>query len=673
MISLEKKLQSSREENKSPSPTRMHSTGHQPLEPPPAYPGLPTLTDTDPDPPRLNQSVGRSTLLAADEGSLAVYEELLDSPPSMAELPEFFRTSNTPTSDSLEPLTPNTGRGQRAEQASVSEHMLEEARGRVHSRSPVRESSGPCESASASVSPLATTTNVTTGHRSDEMRQHCMSSLPPLVPCHAHMPDSPELPPMPLPAEAAEASSAGQLPAYISQAKAGLQHEYESCRLPLGAGMFDTVEDISKNGEILQRLEDSVANMETSYVDVSFALCSSTLEHFNRKCQVGRMAQNVFNLEHIFACDDMKTYKLQDVFSARLPGDRSRIGCDDAQRDPRTFLFKGSGGMGKTCALFKKLPYEWARGRMLTNVHLLICLDLADVDNWLLESLEALLMQYVDLDREEMKNTLLFIEQNPGCLGFVLDSFDACNLECCSPFMRKVLHGEELYPSMFVATVSRSCPALDALARTAQFDRRFEVVGFRGVDVWAHIAFLLPLPPIGGREFLKTISKATCSLISTPFIVSKLCGEHMINFKKGNLSYQSLTQVFSTFCWRLIDISVTGNENICGHPTASCQKMMHLLSQFAFQALIKRRRVFSESDFTSAQLPREVLTSGFFCQLYPNDWRVCVPVQSSALARLLGRSRCIQLYPLVVEGHRRVGAEARPLYKALPDFLALCV
>ena len=233
----------------------------------------------------------------------------------------------------------------------------------------------------------------------------------------------------------------------------------------------------------------------------------------------------------------------------------------------------------------------------MEDVDLLLCFPLGDVSDVQIGSAEELFASLLDLDSDEKKTVLRYVQDNPSRVCIVLDGVDECKdiMERASPFMMKLLKGKTTLHGLKTIVTSRPCRAIHQLAQRGCFDCRLEVVGFPSSDVGTFVNKALPAAKASTMMQKLAESDETRSLMTTPFVARLRCKE----FGRSGLLSDCATSLFEKMLVRLLEVQA---EEIFGRIESlppEQKSILKELGRFAYDRFVARHFSFSEAELAS--------------------------------------------------------------------------
>ena len=365
------------------------------------------------------------------------------------------------------------------------------------------------------------------------------------------------------------------LPPEVEECRERLVAHYKEKKVLVGYGLFEEsgkpVEEIFVGTALVYRssldelfCEDSVDNMAATARSPSHALHGSVI------------SETVIGLG--------------DLFAARP---------DVSGQVIRGVLALGSAGMGKSTVFCYQLPYEWAFGRCMADIDLLLCVSLSETNTIQIRCTEDLLTYVLDLGSDEKKVVLRYIRQNPSRVCIIFDGVDECEDIMKSPFILTLLTGKAVVGGVKTIVTSRHCTTVHELAQKGCFDRRVEVLGFSDRDVNTFIGKALPRADLASNMRKKLQENAnTASLMRTPFMASLCCQE----FESSSSLAGCMTSLFEKMVVRLLEKQVKKSFSSLGALLPEQKFVLHELGRFALVKLFAREFVFCEADNEMAKL-----------------------------------------------------------------------
>eukprot|EP00117_Sycon_ciliatum_P024956 scpid29449/ scgid20819/ Protein NLRC5; Caterpiller protein 16.1; Nucleotide-binding oligomerization domain protein 27; Nucleotide-binding oligomerization domain protein 4 len=398
-----------------------------------------------------------------------------------------------------------------------------------------------------------------------------------------------------------QASSGSQsdsgTPEVVLRVKAHLQDGYRQNRVLLVFGEAGDAREDDQETETAGVTVSHLKRVHVSELITNVRIVSGRDLHEMFNDSMFGSAAGLRRLEHGFHGSSAESLSVHDLFGlGRIRRDSSAV-----------TLVLGSAGVGKSTAFCLQLPYEWASGRLMNSVELLLCVELRNERVLKARNTGELLQLVLDTNEEESRSLLHYARSNPGCMCIVMDGLDECDMSQCSMYMKRLMKGASSMPGTRIIITSRPCRATFNLARENDRLCCVEMIGFSETDVTEFVR--RSLPEEKGEAMLEELKKNDdmAALMATPFMASVCCQQFIAD---GKIS-RCATSLFESMILRLLaqqanGVKADGYESI---PKAQ-QSILAELSKFAFDRLMAKKLIFSENDVRAAQLSNRALQIG---------------------------------------------------------------
>ena len=270
---------------------------------------------------------------------------------------------------------------------------------------------------------------------------------------------------------------------------------------------------------------------------------------------------------------------------------------------PNKLLIEGATGMGKS-TVAKEIAYRWAENLLLRDVHLLVLLHAKHVPILKIANFEQLLQYcYVDKDRAS-KCAEHFINTQGRHLMIIFDGYDEMTTleqQKCDNFFINLLHRKYL-PHCYV--IVTSIPYVTACLHQ-YCDCRVEILGLTKVDRLNYFR-----ENLSNEKFQVVTKFLQANTIIDRTFYTPLCLINFISLVKYNIPFpKTLTELTGNTIRLIItlnkqkvmkdhlDVSISRDEEV--------DKIVALMSSFAYEMLDKEQFVFSETQIKNASIQDE--------------------------------------------------------------------
>ena len=349
-----------------------------------------------------------------------------------------------------------------------------------------------------------------------------------------------------------------------------------------------------------KRLKDL---LQTFYQDIFSEIKTSPLDPDSRKS----LDQIYVNLKLISDnnSDYEENFEYEQIFERLAKtGDRRRM------------LFLGEAGVGKT-TLLTKIVYDWAKGRRLQNIDILLYVPLRELQTSL--HFGDIVQRYVSQTGETFKlhpkMITNYAKTNQEDVMLLLDGFDEYSGDIgkanLSNTLVGILRGDEL-PKAPVLVTTRPWRA-DELVETdnnAILYTSVNVEGFRRGNVKEYITKFYK-DDLDSASSLVSLVMEDGSLVAEsmapfPIFCCMLC--HMWKEKSRRETIQKLqtfSQLFREMVQSLVDQWVSKKPST--RNAKHCDNSLKMIGRIALDALLKKQLVFTRDVFTDCM---EAMTIG---------------------------------------------------------------
>ena len=293
---------------------------------------------------------------------------------------------------------------------------------------------------------------------------------------------------------------------------------------------------------------------------------------------------------------------LEDVFKAK----------DDDQDDPNKVVATGGAGCGKSVCFTRKVPYEWACGKLWKQFALLFCLELRDKNVWKVKTLADLLgLAELHLSAREQDEIVQFITNHPDKVAIVCDGLDEGSINESSLLFR-LLQGKcvGIPSSLRVVVTTRPCKAAGDISQSISH-RGVEIVGFTEEDVALFarkylgqnagdklVSLLEKQPEIGGMLHAPLFCLLVCDLFQEeqdlPSRRTELFEKIIVALLHRFAKAHSLEEPFQDWA----------------DAPANLREMVIGLGKVAFQGLKEKQLYFTDVELKKAGMPDAALELG---------------------------------------------------------------
>ena len=352
-----------------------------------------------------------------------------------------------------------------------------------------------------------------------------------------------------------------------------------------------TVDNIRKLSEILKKFyRDTFKEIQTSPLDPE-----STKKFEQVYVNLLLLSENGY--------DDEEHIDYENIFEILTNRkDKSRI------------IFLGEAGVGKT-TLLAKIAYDWAKGRRLQNIDVLLYIPLREFQKSsyfgdIIKSYVSQTGEKLNLRTNKIDN---YVKNNRGNVMLLLDGFD----EYCGDIMKPdpsnalvgTLRGDELDKTPVIVT-TRPWRA-DQLIRTDLKGEikhiRVTVEGFRQRDVKEYIMKYYGSKDEDSAESAESLVRLVSedgSLVAEnmapfPIFCCMLC--HMWKVKSRRDAIQKLQTFSQLFREMIQSLKAQWVAKDTTNKINQCDNSLRKIGQIALEGLLKKQLVFTRDTFTDCK------------------------------------------------------------------------
>ena len=293
---------------------------------------------------------------------------------------------------------------------------------------------------------------------------------------------------------------------------------------------------------------------------------------------------------------------LEDVFKAKP-------GC---KKSPHKVVATGGAGCGKSVCFTRKVPYEWASGKLWRQFALLFCLELRDKSVWEAKTIIDLLkLAALGLSPEEQEEVRLFITNHPDKVAIVCDGLDECTVNESSLLWNLLQANSIGIPSSLRAVVTtRSCAAAADLMQSTSF-QGVEVVGFTDEDVASFASKYLGKE--ASKKLLSRLDKqpSIASMMHAPLFCLLVCDLFQEKQELPSRRTEIVQKIVVALLRRYAKVhGLKAPVQEWVDSPAGLKELVIGLGKVALEGLQKKQLYFTDVELIKAGTPLEALELG---------------------------------------------------------------
>eukprot|EP00117_Sycon_ciliatum_P011703 scpid42618/ scgid13070/ Protein NLRC3 len=307
--------------------------------------------------------------------------------------------------------------------------------------------------------------------------------------------------------------------------------------------------------------------------------------------------------------EEQRMVKMAELLSCRLQ--ENGAVCADA--DVKTCLLLGSAGCGKSTTA-DVLLHQWSTGKILAEkLELILSLQLCDPNVCRATCLNDLLTAALGSKAEEgvVQSLSTYFQRKPSGLCLVFDDLDVCVVQSCDEYVRNILFSP-MACGHHVLVFSRPCDNAVRLSSSGEYQQHVHLLGLTAEGVYEH------LEEAAGRDACISIKKepeaniSILALMSIPFFASVLCSM----MEEENRLPACITRVMYWIVRNAASARLHYRvKSFRDLPPYLIQAVCEL-SRFAFLMVVKKKRVFSDSDLLGCNLSSQARDFGLLHRTY---------------------------------------------------------
>ena len=301
------------------------------------------------------------------------------------------------------------------------------------------------------------------------------------------------------------------------------------------------------------------------------------------------------NIEEIYVNLSMQVDKTRDAFQ-KLSYDKI---LDTLSKQKQRVTFVGEAGVGKTTLLLK-IAYDWAMGRCLQHIELLIFVQLREITS--AHCLEDIMKVYssrrINMNTKKVEE---YVKDNQRHVMLLLDGLDEYNLDISddqSDAVMRIMKGDD-FKETSVAVSTRPWRIEQMPEEQKRGFLSVFVRGFSKEDVKVYIKKFFGNNTSRAKSLIQLLAKKSLvakNMAPYPIFCSMLCNMWTEPAKRDAIkTLETFSQLFEEMISSLIEHWLS--KNSFRDYRKHCKKSMKEIGKIAFHGLLSDKLVFPASTF----------------------------------------------------------------------------